>query len=837
MVSSGQVSPAFSRVFCKGALVSGRYQLEDVVGLGGFAQVWRAHDRKDRRAVALKVLFNTSADQALARFEQEWKILRQSPTTATIQVYSRGDYHGFPFLVMEYLPGRDLAREIKARGRLPADEVVALSHSVASTLHLLHQNGISHRDIKPANIYIEELSFEDSRRVRLLDLGIAKDLSEGESPLATQQHIYLGTPFYSAPEAYYQGAVPASDIYSLACVCFYALTGERPFGGHRGNLGLNEWKSLAIRAHLTGLIPSVADYIEDIPSELSKLLEVMMDKQPHKRPAAKTVSGAFERIAGQYYGGVLELSAGTIYDAVAAPARSHSAPDTEAESLVFWAESSSELSEGSLDAELRKIVSGPHQVACSKSSAQEPGHPEALGIEQLWSELSFSSNLPSLELPPVSVSPSESRALSEKLSEASGPSVAVSLPTGAVVKAPALAVLPSEAETSRSPVPQQKTEKLAAPAKPTVSLFASAAAPVISTESSRLPRLNPRSNSRRLWGLGAGLLLLTSLLFVGYRYLFMPAEVVVAAALHIESNPAGAQIVIDGKAIDQQTPYAASNYRDNEFLTISVAKEGYRPEPKEVLVEVLGTPDQRVDFDLIPCRKISVKTNPPGASVRLAGEKLADKTPLTLPRLDVGSEHQLEIDLEGYMPAKSLLEIAKDSTSLSIDLAAAETIQVETIPSGATIKVNGESQGVSPAHSLRVPANSYLTIEAEKAGYKKFRRRLKIDGPRAFLFRLKQQSIGALALSREQRSQWQQLRREKNTLHAQLSIYRSRVRGAEARLEALLDSSGATIKARAQATRTLEVLREKLRRLEEQYYDAEQALSALESELLQEGTP
>ncbi len=390
MALSG-VPEAFQKLFVEGQLIEDRYLLKRILGRGGFAEVWKAYDQKESRDVGLKVLFNNKIDQATARFEQEWRILSNLPKGGTIEVYGRGQCQDFPFMVMEFLPGRDLAREISLRGKLPCAEVLHVMLAVAEALEVVHRGQVCHRDVKPGNIYLQDVEGLGTRRVRLLDLGIAKDQRSLDGPVQTQAHIYLGTPFYSAPETYYQRATPASDIYSLGCVGFYALAGIRPFGGQRGNLSLHQWKSEAIKAHLSGPVPSILDFDPSAPQELARLFQKMLVKSPDARPGIGAVVAVLNRIAEKYFEGRVELS----QRAPSSPVNINTDSKTAAESFFYFIEGiSQQLGAAPIESqgfELRNLVPGEvpiyqegiesHSTPVGATNSEEVG-------DTLWEELS-----------------------------------------------------------------------------------------------------------------------------------------------------------------------------------------------------------------------------------------------------------------------------------------------------------------------------------------------------------------------------------------------------------------------------------------------------------------
>lgn len=205
----------------------GRYQLLMQLGEGGMATVYKAHDTRLERDVAVKIIRSgafpseTLAD-VLKRFEREAKSLARLSHPNIVKVHDFGEHEGSPYLVMEYLPGGTLK---KVLGKpIPWQDALRILLPIARGVAYAHQHGILHRDIKPANILITE-----SGDPMLSDFGIAK-LFEGEqTTVLTNSGMAIGTPEYMAPEQWTGMASPRSDLYSLGIVLYEMITGRKPY--------------------------------------------------------------------------------------------------------------------------------------------------------------------------------------------------------------------------------------------------------------------------------------------------------------------------------------------------------------------------------------------------------------------------------------------------------------------------------------------------------------------------------------------------------------------------------------------------------------------------------
>ena len=250
-----------------------RYELLDVIGAGGFCEVWKAHDRVLDRQVAVKLLDAKYArdSEALARFRAEAQNAGCLTHVNIARVYDFGepDEHNLPYLVMELVDGPALA-DVLAEGPLEPARAMDIVAQAAAGLQAAHAAGLVHRDIKPGNLLLGPGGI-----VKVADFGISHTLDS--TPL-TCTGIVIGSPGYVAPErASGTRASQSSDLYALGVVAYECLTGAPPFEGTALEIAL---------AHVNREFPPLPP---SVPPGIAALVAWLTDKDPAKRPASAGV--------------------------------------------------------------------------------------------------------------------------------------------------------------------------------------------------------------------------------------------------------------------------------------------------------------------------------------------------------------------------------------------------------------------------------------------------------------------------------------------------------------------------------------------------------------------
>ncbi|HEY7347990.1 MAG TPA: protein kinase [Ktedonobacterales bacterium] len=208
----------------------GPYEIKILLGAGGMGQVYRAHDPRLEREVAIKVLSAALAHEPgyLERFRREARAVAKLNHPHIVPVYDFGEQGDLTYLVMPLISGGTLREYLAQRHILPLSEVVSVTEQVAGALQYAHERGLVHRDVKPANILIS-----DEGRALLSDFGIVRLVQkEDAAATLTSMGAFVGSPEYAAPEMVLSKTIDHRvDIYALGVILFQMLTGQLPFTG------------------------------------------------------------------------------------------------------------------------------------------------------------------------------------------------------------------------------------------------------------------------------------------------------------------------------------------------------------------------------------------------------------------------------------------------------------------------------------------------------------------------------------------------------------------------------------------------------------------------------
>lgn len=254
-----------------GLVFDHRYEVQEKIGVGGMADVYRGKDTLLGRPVAIKILHqNFGSDQDfVARFKREAQAAGKLNHQNVVSMYDVGYDQGFHYIIMEYVAGCTLKEYIQHHSRVTIQEAVKITIAIAEGLEHAHMMGIVHCDVKPHNILIT-----DAGRVKVTDFGIARAINSAATMMYTNS--VMGSAHYISPEQASGKTINVStDIYSLGVVLYELLTGEVPFRGENPvSVALQHVKDRVIAPRIKNSL---------VPPQLEQVVLTALEKEPGKR--------------------------------------------------------------------------------------------------------------------------------------------------------------------------------------------------------------------------------------------------------------------------------------------------------------------------------------------------------------------------------------------------------------------------------------------------------------------------------------------------------------------------------------------------------------------------
>ncbi|MCD0448708.1 serine/threonine protein kinase [Actinocorallia sp. API 0066] len=281
-----------SRPSLSGRLL-GDYQVLDLVGRGGMAEVYRARDQRLGRIVALKILAPhlTYDERFRTRFVRESRTVAGMDHPYIIPIFEAGEADGLLYIAMRFVGGDDLRVLMSRQRPLPAERATRLLGQIAAALDAAHEHGLVHRDVKPANVLVAGGGEEGHEHVYLTDFGLTKSTTSASG--LTSQGQFVGTPRYIAPEQITGDTVDGRcDQYALACVAYEMLCGVPPFT-RDNQMGL-------LYAHVSEVAPLPTSHRPDLSPAVDAVLGRALGKIPSERfPTCLTFVRALREALGE----------------------------------------------------------------------------------------------------------------------------------------------------------------------------------------------------------------------------------------------------------------------------------------------------------------------------------------------------------------------------------------------------------------------------------------------------------------------------------------------------------------------------------------------------------
>jgi tRNA A-37 threonylcarbamoyl transferase component Bud32 len=268
----------------------GTYEIIELIGCGGMAEVYKGRHPRLDRTVAIKILSTNLAAEAdfRQRFEREAQAIAALRHPNIVQVFDFGDVEGTYYMVMEFIDGIDLACYMREAGPMPLEQVRPLLRDLTSALDYAHAEGVVHRDVKPSNVMLQSATAQDpGKRAILTDFGIAK-IRTGDTGV-TKTGMMMGTLDYMAPEQV-QGTRKVdgrADVYALGVMLYQMLTGKLPFQGDN--------PGAVMLAHLQQPAPDPRALAPELPERVANAILRALAKAPDER---FTTAGALVEVFG-----------------------------------------------------------------------------------------------------------------------------------------------------------------------------------------------------------------------------------------------------------------------------------------------------------------------------------------------------------------------------------------------------------------------------------------------------------------------------------------------------------------------------------------------------------
>lgn len=642
-----------------GKIIKERYKIYDKVGSGGVATVYIARDMQTYEVVALKVLKTEYTDNSnyVKRFLREAEIVSALHHQNITMVKDYGIEEGLHYIVMEYVEGKMLSQIVEEKGALSSQEAINVTAQVLSALQYAWENGIvAHRDIKPQNIMMDKTGL-----IKVMDFGIARVSS---SHTMTQAGTFMGTPYYMSPEqAQGKETDIRSDLYSIGITLFQLITGKVPFDAD------TPWS--VVNMHITQAPPPL-----EIPQPYGRLSYII------EKSLAKRVEDRYQSPLEmlQDFQLLSQTDASLIQDYSIAGEISIQTQPPGARVFI-----QNEL-KGISPTIIKNLPPKSYRVKIEKEGFRSEEktcavvqNQRALISVQLKNLTKSSTTMSTSSIPQSTSNPnvsSQSTMIGQTANMGQTNQTFIGEP-------PSSMPLPAKSSSNKSILIIVTSFFL---------LLVLGAGAFFwmqnNNNSSKLPINDPASISNN-------------------NTVSSPGSIAVS------SNPSGADIALDGKALMQKTPYTITGLKAGNY-SISVSLNNNKSE-KAVNLKEGESASINILLDSPPENILEVNSDPPGASIWIDGKDTGKKTPASIDQLNTGI-HDIELRLAQFEIFSIQINVS-GKTPLNTKLIASRgnfgSVAITTSPLQCTITIDRQSYGISPQEIKLAPGTYALVIEKE----------------------------------------------------------------------------------------------------------------------------
>ena len=725
----------------------GRYQLIQLAGTGGMAQVHLARQVGPEGFVKPCVLKRIAPDQAgdprvRRMFMEEARLTALLNHPNIVQTFDYGELEGVPYLAMELVDGVNLAQLCRTLRRherwLPlgasVDIVLSLLNALEYAHHLRDLDGrplnLVHRDVSPQNALLSRQGI-----AKLADFGIARHDAREAATIGTN---IKGKPGYMSPEQAMGAEVDhRADLFSVGIILAELIGARRVLGKKDRVKGLME---------VEARVRELCRVRSGVPPDLVEFTITMARFEPRARPqtaadAAKTLRQIRATIhEGPPLADFLRSVFHTYLNSAGDEAV-QTVDKTSASAHPQPSKSPAQQSEGSAEAEWN--ASPPAAGEATGTAAEAVyglGWPSQFLPEEPAGELDLVKNSSSVEAMQFF-----GAQFSDDLEKRSPEDGAYDLKEDAPARTRRQPYIlgtrgptGSSAGSSSTDLPPVSPDEIPPPHEPAekkeiLALSDPNLEQVLKTIDDG-PKKRPAPRRFEIPPIAFLMVAGLTVVGIGIGILALAVREPTDAAppapqfgtLVVTSTPVGGRVLLDDRDVGRQTPAQIDRLPVDAPIRVAVQKRGHLASPPDVVVRIPSVGLRTAaHFVLRPGRGFRIESTPPEASVMLNGHRVADVTPVNLPVVPYGETATVSVALEGFMPAFVYLKSAPETAAVThIRLEPGQRIEISSNPSGAEVRLDGIPQGKTPLYDILVPVDRRFTVKIHHPGFRRWRKRL-----------------------------------------------------------------------------------------------------------------